>query len=67
MIRVFQRIRINWFFFFFSDIEALRMVDEAYQNREEWIKKSIRTTAKVRSGKLGVKCELKTGCADGQV
>jgi starch phosphorylase len=24
------------------------MVDEAYQDRDEWIKKSIRTTAKVR-------------------
>jgi len=31
----------------FSDIEALRMVDEAYNDRTEWIKKSIRTTAKV--------------------
>ena len=30
-----------------SDIEALRMVDEAYNDRTEWIKKSIRTTAKV--------------------
>lgn len=28
-------------------MEALRMVDEAYADREEWIKKSIRTTAKV--------------------
>jgi len=25
------------------------MVDEAYADRTEWIKKSIRTTAKVRS------------------
>jgi hypothetical protein len=31
---------------FLPDIEALRMVDEAYQDRSEWIKKSIRTTAK---------------------
>lgn len=30
-----------------TDIEALRMVDEAYTDRTEWIKKSIRTTAKV--------------------
>lgn len=26
------------------------MVDEAYLDRDEWIKKSIRTTAKVSSG-----------------
>jgi hypothetical protein len=31
-----------------TDIEALRMVDEAYADRTEWVKKSIRTTAKVR-------------------
>jgi len=30
------------------DIAALEMVDEAYLDKEEWIKKSIRTTAKVR-------------------
>jgi glycogen phosphorylase len=36
-----------------TDMEALRMVDDAYQDREEWIKKSIRTTAKVRSQELG--------------
>ena len=29
------------------DIQALALVDEAYQNRVEWIKKSISTTAKV--------------------
>ena len=29
------------------DLAALAMVDEAYLDREEWIKKSIRTTAKV--------------------
>jgi glycogen phosphorylase len=29
------------------DIAALAMVDEAYQDKEEWIKKSIRTTAKM--------------------
>lgn len=28
------------------DIEALAMVDDAYSDRDEWIKKSIRTTAK---------------------
>lgn len=32
---------------FESYIEALRMVDEAYLDRDEWIKKSIRTTAKM--------------------
>jgi len=32
---------------FDSYLEALRMVDEAYQDRTEWIKKSIRTTAKM--------------------
>ncbi|KAG1767353.1 glycosyltransferase family 35 protein [Suillus placidus] len=32
---------------FDSYIEALRMVDEAYNDRTEWIKKSIRTTAKM--------------------
>ena len=31
-----------------ADIQALALVDEAYQDRTEWIKKSIRTTAKVR-------------------
>ena len=30
-----------------ADIAALALVDEAYQNRVEWIKKSIRTTAKM--------------------
>ena len=30
----------------FSDIAALDMVDEAYLDKDEWIKKSIRTTAK---------------------
>lgn len=30
-----------------TDIEALAMVDEAYLDKTEWIKKSIRTTAKV--------------------
>ena len=33
---------------FVVDIQALSMVDAAYQDRTEWIKKSIRTTAKVR-------------------
>lgn len=32
---------------FDSYIAALAMVDEAYLDRDEWIKKSIRTTAKV--------------------
>jgi len=32
---------------FDSYINALAMVDEAYQDRVEWIKKSIRTTAKM--------------------
>jgi len=32
---------------FDSYMEALNMVDEAYLDREEWIKKSIRTTAKM--------------------
>ncbi|KAH6873979.1 glycogen phosphorylase [Coprinopsis sp. MPI-PUGE-AT-0042] len=32
---------------FDSYIAALAMVDEAYQDKEEWIKKSIRTTAKM--------------------
>lgn len=32
---------------FDSYIAALAMVDEAYQDREEWIKKSIRTTAQM--------------------
>lgn len=30
------------------DIRALEMVDEAYADRTGWIKKSIRTSAKVR-------------------
>ena len=30
-----------------ADIAALALVDEAYQNRVEWIKKSISTTAKM--------------------
>lgn len=34
---------------FDSYIAALAMVDEAYLDRDEWIKKSIRTTAKVTS------------------
>jgi len=32
---------------FDSYIQALKLVDEAYQDRVEWIKKSIRTTAKM--------------------
>jgi len=32
---------------FDSYIRALEMVDEAYADRTEWIKKSIRTTAKM--------------------
>ncbi|KAI0945983.1 hypothetical protein AcV7_010082 [Taiwanofungus camphoratus] len=32
---------------FDSYIQALKMVDDAYQDRVEWIKKSIRTTAKM--------------------
>jgi len=32
---------------FDSYLQALEMVDEAYLDREEWIKKSIRTTAKM--------------------
>ncbi|TFY65313.1 hypothetical protein EVJ58_g2047 [Rhodofomes roseus] len=32
---------------FDSYIEALKLVDQAYQDRTEWIKKSIRTTAKM--------------------
>ncbi|OBZ74400.1 Glycogen phosphorylase [Grifola frondosa] len=32
---------------FDSYIQALKMVDDAYQDRTEWIKKSIRTTAKM--------------------
>jgi glycogen phosphorylase len=34
---------------FDSYIQAVAMVDEAYQDKEEWVKKSIRTTAKVGS------------------
>ena len=34
-------------FFSFADLRALEMVDEAYTDRDEWIKKSIRTVAKV--------------------
>ena len=34
---------------FLLDIAALAMVDEAYLDRTEWVKKSIRTTAKVGS------------------
>ena len=29
------------------DLQALKLVDEAYQDRPGWIKKSIRTTAKM--------------------
>ncbi|CAL1697658.1 unnamed protein product [Somion occarium] len=32
---------------FDSYLQALKLVDEAYQDRTEWIKKSIRTTAKM--------------------
>ena len=39
--------------FYYSDIAALEMVDEAYLDKEEWIKKSIRTTAKVCLGQCG--------------
>jgi starch phosphorylase len=45
---VFKYISIS----FFADIEALKMVDEAYLDREEWIKKSIKTVAKVSFGCL---------------
>ena len=31
----------------YVDIKALELVDLAYQDRTEWIKKSIRTTAKM--------------------
>jgi starch phosphorylase len=30
------------------DIFSLEMVDEAYLDKEEWIKKSIKTTSKAR-------------------
>ena len=33
--------------FWWIDIAALDMVDEAYLDKGEWVKKSIRTTAKV--------------------
>ena len=57
------------------DIKALELVDEAYQNRTEWIKKSIRTTAKVRSlarfflFMFGLSLTRTSSCApaDGQV
>ncbi|TFK97616.1 glycogen phosphorylase [Pterulicium gracile] len=39
---------------FDSYIEALKMVDEAYADRDEWIKKSIRTTAKARLSLLAL-------------
>ena len=38
---------MHYFAYFAVDIQALAMVDAAYQDRTEWIKKSIRTTAKV--------------------
>jgi hypothetical protein len=48
------------------------MVDEAYSDRTEWVKKSIRTTAKVRP--LFTRAcfvrktpDLTTGSIDGQV
>ena len=31
----------------YTDIAALKMVDEAYHDKTEWVKKSIRTTARV--------------------
>ena len=46
-----QKFTLNSFSFFTGhvDIAALQMVDEAYLDRTEWIKKSIRTSAKVCS------------------
>lgn len=32
---------------FLLDLAALDMVDKAYLDKDEWVKKSIRTTAKV--------------------
>ena len=57
----------------YVDIKALELVDLAYQDRTEWIKKSIRTTAKVRRcfysiSTRGNTWELTAGVhADGQV
>jgi hypothetical protein len=48
------------------DIAALAMVDEAYLDQTEWVKKSIRTTAKVRS--IFIILQIDTdGAVDGQV
>ena len=51
------------------DIQALALVDEAYQNRVEWIKKSISTTAKVCAAVLQAFLYSLTNTirADGQV
>lgn len=53
-----------------QDMEALRMVDAAYLDRDEWIKKSIRTTAKVNfdaaSCHVGRKL-IQTLSSDGQI
>lgn len=54
------------------DIRALEMVDEAYADRTEWTKKSIRTTAKVRvywsfSLRDGNADPLLAYCIDGQI
>jgi len=35
---------------FDSYMAALDLVDEAYKDKDEWVKKSIRTTAKVSPG-----------------
>ena len=37
----------NWLCSNLLDLEALEMIDEAYANRTEWLKKSISTSAKV--------------------
>ncbi|KAG1717697.1 glycosyl transferase, partial [Suillus paluster] len=41
---------------FDSYIKVLHMVDEAYNDRTEWVKKSIRTTAKM--GKFSSDCAI---------
>jgi hypothetical protein len=52
-----------------ADLEALKMVDEAYKDRTEWIKKSIRTVAKVRVSCCFTVCKISvlTNVLDGQV
>ena len=51
---------------FDSYIGALRMVEDAYRDRDEWIKKSIRTTAKVITSWM-INGDLSDNDLDGEI